>query len=116
MSLLFTACGAQKDFLHNSDTYQVKQEQDLAATSLVTLSFERVSLFKTISLTDTTALRCQQHAADYAAASGIPLETSTLTIDADAKGKHCARRNEARQCQTTQYVYTVNCHFKTVAK
>lgn len=105
-----SACGSDKDFLKDQDTYEVRSDIGLAGT--VTLSFQQVFLYRSISIDESQSSACVRHAADYEAKAEVKLISESLQLSYDQPSKHCARRNTFKQCETYQYIYTFHCRYK----
>jgi hypothetical protein len=112
--LIVTACGSQDDFLEDSSEYQVRN--DLALSGELVLSFQQVSLYRSISLDVTQSSACEAFAKDHVAKSGTAVVANTLKLSYEDPARRCARRNAFNQCETYQYIYTFQCRYKTQAQ
>ncbi len=111
LGLALVGCGDQKDFIKDSDSYQVRNE--LNVTGNIILSFEQVSLYRSITIGATEADRCRAIAQDFSMSQGINLNVASLKLSYEEPSKHCARRNAFKQCETNQYIYTFSCQFNS---
>jgi hypothetical protein len=110
LALLGNACGARDDYLKDSNEYVIRN--DLAFNGGLVFSFQQVFLFRSISIDASQSSACQAFAKDHESKSGTAVIPDTLKITYDEPGRHCARRNAFKQCESYQYVYTFHCNYK----
>jgi hypothetical protein len=110
LAVMANACGSNEDFLKNQGGYET--QADLAVAGTVTLSFKQTYLYRSITIGTDQSSTCEASAKDYETKSGIALIPESLNMAYDEPGRHCARRNAFRQCETYQYVYTFHCRYQ----
>jgi hypothetical protein len=110
LSFAFVACGSSENFLQNSESYTVQESLDVAGT--INFSFQRVYLYRSISIDASLSSACASFAKDHEAKTGVAVLADSLKLSYEEPVKRCARRNAFNQCETHQYIYTFQCRYQ----
>jgi hypothetical protein len=110
LTVLANACGSSSSFVRDDSPYAV--EQRLGIDGAVVLSYTHAYLYRAIAIDGSQAATCATYARDYGARAGVKLIQESLELTYDAPGRHCARRNAFKQCETYQYIYTFHCQYR----